>query len=354
MFAAELSQELIRRGHLIVFAGLYPPPENVLTVKGANNIDLNGKKMFINPFLLVRLLRLIKKEEPDVVQANGSDTLKYAVLAGKLIPGLKITYRNISMVSSWSKKGSWRHQFNQWLFGRVNFVTSVGANALQDLISLYGYEPVKAAVIRRGIPDFPYVPALQRKKLIERFGFSESDRILMHVGQFSPEKNHSFLLSVFVKIKNEIPAVKLIMIGEGATFRKTVNEVKQWQLENDAFFAGYQQEVQSWLSGADLFLLTSTIEGVPGVILEAGMQGVPAVAVKVGGVGEVIRNGETGLMVERHDEQDFTAAVLQLLRDETLRKKCGQQAATYVKANYSVSSCAIAFEKIYEQLKNGK
>ena len=353
MFAAELSQELIRRGHHIVFAGLYAPPEHVLEVKGADNIDLKGRKMFVNPVLLFQLVRLIRKERPDVVQANGSDTLKYAVLAGRLIPGLKIIYRNISMVSSWSKKGSWRHRFNRWLFGHVDYVTSVGERALQDLIDLYAFNPNHASVVRRGIPEQAYDKAQQRKKLINQFGFDENVRILMHVGQFSPEKNHPFLISAFERIKGAFPNVKLILIGEGVNYRKTIDEVNRKQLQNDILFAGYQNEVQSWLSGADLFLLTSTIEGVPGVILEAGMQGVPAVAVNVGGVGEVIRNGETGLIIDQHDETAFAAAVVQLLQHADTRKRCGAAAAEYVKAHYGVVSCAIAFEKIYEQIKRG-
>jgi glycosyltransferase involved in cell wall biosynthesis len=82
------------------------------------------------------------------------------------------------------------------------------------------------------------------------------------------------------------------------------------------------------------------------------MQGVPAVAVNVGGVEELIFNGETGWIVEKHDKIDFSGAVLQLLQQEEQRKSFGAAAAAFVKANYSVGSCADAFEKIYEQLKN--
>ena len=67
VFAAELSQELIRRGHHIVFAGLYSPSAHVLEVKKAENIDLKGKKLFFNPLLLLRLILLVRKEQPDVI-----------------------------------------------------------------------------------------------------------------------------------------------------------------------------------------------------------------------------------------------------------------------------------------------
>lgn len=352
VFAAELSQELIRRGHHIVFAGLYSPSAHVLEVKKAKNIDLKGKKLFFNPLLLLKLILLVRKEQPDVVQANGSDTLKYAVLTSLFFHRMKITYRNISMVSSWTKKGSFRHLFNRWLFRHVDYVTSVGDHSLRDLTALYGYDPSQASVVRRGIPEYKYEKQEQRNKLNNLFKIGEEERIIMHVGQFSSEKNHPFLIDAFEEIKKVHPSVKLILIGEGENYRKINDEVKRKNLQKDILFAGYQKEVQSWLSAADIFVLVSTIEGVPGVILEAAMQGVPAVAVNVGGVEELIFNGETGWIVEKHDKIDFSGAVLQLLQQEEQRKSFGAAAAAFVKANYSVGSCADAFEKIYEQLKN--
>ena len=255
------------------------------------------------------------------------------------------------MVSSWSAKGSLRHRFNHWLFRHVDFVTSVGDKALQDLIDLYEFPSASAAVIRRGIPEEQYDKTLQRQLLLDKFGFASDARILMHVGQFSAEKNHPFLIESFVRIKARYPSAKLILIGEGVNYRRIVDEVSGKGLAHDIVFAGYQNNVQGWLAGADMFVLTSTIEGVPGVVLEAGMQEVPSVAVKVGGVGEVIQNGITGLLVEQHDADQFAEAVLYFLQHEDKRIACGKAAAKLVKTSFSVSSCASAFEKIYSQMQ---
>ena len=91
MFAAELSTMLAENGHEVIFAGLYATKENIISARGAENIDLEGKKTAFNLGLLQRLIKLIKTKKPDIIQANGSDTLKNAVFAKVFIPNLNIS-----------------------------------------------------------------------------------------------------------------------------------------------------------------------------------------------------------------------------------------------------------------------
>src|SRR5687768_16412860 len=81
VFAAKLSEELLKKGIEILFVGLYSPPQKCISVPGAVNLDLNGKNQFLSISLVRNLAKLIMAEEPDIIQANGSDTLKYAVAA---------------------------------------------------------------------------------------------------------------------------------------------------------------------------------------------------------------------------------------------------------------------------------
>ena len=132
VFAAELSSILGKRGHDILFVGLYPPPKNVLSAQHSQNIDLNGRKRWLSIGLLLKLIRLIRNTRPEIIQANGSDTLKYVVMAKLFLPKLKITYRNISMVSSWTKGNSTKKKLNQLLFNKVDKVVLI--EPLHDLV----------------------------------------------------------------------------------------------------------------------------------------------------------------------------------------------------------------------------
>ena len=296
------------------------------------------------------LIKLLKKEKPDIVQANGSDTLKYAVIAKLFIPRIKIIYRNISIISSWSKKGSVKQKFNKWLFKRVDFVTSVGQQALENLINTYNYPNEKTKMIRRGIPQFDFNQLQSRTAIANEFEFDVSNKILMHIGQFSPEKNHRFLIESFIQIHQHYSNVKLILIGEGKLYEEIRELVKDRGMEGNVFFAGHRNEVQRLLAGSDLFVLTSNIEGVPGVVLEAGMQSIPTLAINVGGVGEVVIANKTGVLLAEHNVTLFSNAAISLIQNDSLRKELGMNVYKFVMENYSLNSCSDQFEKLYKQI----
>lgn len=353
VFAAELSALLAANGHQVWFAGLYAAPDQPLVAQHATNIDLNGSRKAFSFELLKKLRRLVQDINPDIIQANGSDTLKYAVLLKSIYyPNKPVVYRNISMVSSWTKTGSLKTWINRQLFRRVDFVTSVGQESLDDLVKTYQYPVSQTRLIRRGIPDQVVDAAASRQALALEFGFSPNDPLIMHVGQFSDEKNHPFILQAFERVREQLPQTRLILIGEG----KNWQAIKQWvadrQLNQHVFLAGHRSPVQQWLAAADLFVLGSTIEGVPGVILEAGMQSIPSVAVNVGGVGEVVKQDITGKLLPSHDPSAFAKAIVSLLENTSLRKQLGGEARRFVEEHYSLQQCQRNFEALYQSLLN--
>ena len=354
VFAAELSALQVKQGHQVLFVGLYKKPDNLLIATGAQNIDLSGKKIPFDFILLFRLIKLIKNTQPDIIQANGSDTLKYAVAAKIFCPRINIVYRNISMISSWSKQGSLKRRLNKLLFKQADRVTSVGQKSLDDLRKIYDFPFVKSRVIHRGIPQFSYDRVVSRQKIVAEFCFPETDNILLHIGRFSPEKNHIFLVECFQQILKRMNNVRLLFIGEGKKLDEIKQMVIQKKLENHIFFAGHCSHVQELLAGSDLFLMGSTIEGVPGVILEAGMQSVPTVAVSTGGVGEVVINGKTGILLDNYVPEDFSNGVISLLQDDTLRQSLGTNAKEFVIENYSLQNCVKGFDDLYMDILKEK
>ncbi len=351
VFAAELSDMLAKNGHEVFFTGLYETSENVLSARLAQNIDLNGKRSgFINFSLLLKLLKLIRTIKPDIIQANGSDTLKYLVLAKKINPQIRIVYRNISQISSWTNPGGLKRKINEWMFRQVEFVTSVGQEPLNDLIRTYHFPANKTKVIKRGVPVLEFDSHQSRMMLSEEFSFTVTDPVLMHIGQFSPEKNHVFLVGCMEEIIKTNPAIRLIFIGEGNKEEEINSLIIKKNLSKNIFLAGYKNNVQEYLAGADLFLLGSTIEGLPGVIIEAAMQKVPAVAVNTGGVGEIVINGKTGLLLEKHDPAVFAQSVLNLLDHKQERERLGANAYAYATQNFGLEACRDNFLNLYQQL----
>lgn len=350
VFAANLSEELLKLGHEVLFAGLYSNDTNVLYVEGAKNFDLSEcKKEGISPRLVSNLARLIKAENPDVVQCNGSDTLKYMVAASYFTREIPIVYRNISTISEWLDSAL-KKRIYKYLFDHVDYVTSVGKESIKDLRDTFGYPEHKTAVIRRGIPFKEYEAEEAGRRLRNELGLQVTDNIAIHVGNFSPEKNHSFLLDLFSEIRNTHPDIKLVCVGNGVTFEKIKGEILERGLEQTIFLMGFRKDIPELLAGSDCFVLSSLVEGVPGVILEAAVQKKPSVATNVGGVQEVIRHNKTGFIIDDFNLKNFREALLELLENHKLRAQMGEEAYHLALEEFNPSRNAKRFEDLYNHL----
>lgn len=350
VFAANLSEELIGFGHEIIFAGLYKNTSNVLEVKAAENLDISGEKGNNFSLSLVRnLISLVKRTNPDVIQCNGSDTLKYMVAASYFLPKVPIIYRNISTISEWMGSRT-KLELYKAIFNRVDHVTSVGSAPIEDLISTLNFPKDKTSVIRRGIPCEQKEIASCTQELRKELNLHPDTKIVMHVGNFSPEKNHIFLLDVFEKIAKNNSEIKLVCVGDGITYSKIQSEIQKRNLGDTIILLGFKKNIAELLAGADCVVLSSLIEGVPGVILEAAVQGKPSVASNVGGVKEVLINEKTGYIIDDFDIDEFAEKITQLCLNNDLRFKLGQNGRELALNEFDPIKNARKFEKLYASL----
>lgn len=350
VFAANLSKELISLGHTIFFAGLYKNNSNILEVEGAENIDLSEDKTGNFSLSLVRsIVKLIKESDPDVIQCNGSDTLKYMIAASYMIKKKPIVYRNISTISEWLGSDIKLSVYKK-IFSKVDHVTSVGSESIQDLIKTLDYPERQTSVIRRGIPNKKIEGLNYSDKLKSELKLEEKDKIVMHVGNFSPEKNHKFLVEIFSDLQKSHPHIKLICVGDGVTFESIKNEVKEKGLDQSIFLLGFRKDIPELLSAADCIVLSSLVEGVPGVILEAAVQEKPAVASNVGGVKEVLLDGKTGFIIDDFEKNTFKSRLVEICDKDELRLQLGKNARKLVVEQFNPVKNAKKFETLYAKL----
>lgn len=356
VFAANLSKELIKLGHSVIFVGLYKNNKDVLVVEEAENKDL----ITIRPSrfsirLMWDLKKVIEKEKPDIIQCNGSDTLKYTIGASFFLPKIPILYRNISMISEWVQNGPKKWIYKRF-FKRVSHVTSVGEEAIQDFIDTFDYPKEQTTVIRRGIPLVNIDRRAARERLKKQLNIREHDKIIIHVGNMSPEKNHKFLLDLFTELKSSNPELKLVLVGKGVLMDEVTTTIQEKELKNHVFTLGFRKDIPELLAAADCFVLSSLVEGVPGVILEAAAQQTPSIAFNVGGVREVLIDGQGGYVIENFDKGKFKERLLAITKDEALREKLGRKAYELVIKEFNPEKNASKFESLYHYLivKNKK
>jgi len=341
MFAAQLSQHLESLGHQVIFLSLFP---------GEGALPFGGEKMSLNRPASKRFFDykgwknfavLVKKYNPDVIQCNAGDTLKFAVMSKKLF-GWKqpIVARNASMISLYINNPMVKW-INSWLYANVDFVVSVSENSKKDINNLFPKTTSKTAVIPVGIEMY-------QCKLVSWIGGEKAHKHIIHVGGFSFEKNHEGLLSIFKKLLDGNPDTHLHLLGEGPK-REAIEQLSySMKLNDNITFYGWVSNPMDYICKADVLILPSIIEGMPGVILEAMILRRPVVAYDVGGIPEVVRNGVTGYLVKKNDEDGFVNSLEKALYNDN--QQYIQNAYDLVSDNYNNSNIAKQFEEVYIQL----
>jgi glycosyltransferase involved in cell wall biosynthesis len=355
VFAAQLSDGLARNGHEVTLVGLYPPTSDELIPLAAGAHDLSGHPASRLSYRLVsELSALIQELRPDIVQANGSATLKYASLAKTLSRGRwPLVYRNIGIASHWLHYPGHRW-WSRWLLRNVGHVAAVSQHSGEDFSRTFGVRASRISTIPVGV-DIPPVPRLPelRERLIDLTGMPSDAEILMHVGSFTPEKNHAWLVESFARLCETRPRVHLVLVGAGALRPEVEAAVAARSLTERIHFLGTRSDVPQLVGGADLFVMSSTTEGISGVILEAAAQAIPTVSTDVGSISEAVKQGVTGLLVPSGDLDGFISAISGLLDDPARRRAMGDAAYAFVKEAFAMERVIGRFEQLYTELSDG-
>ena len=337
-FSCQLSQHLLHMGHQVKILAVY---KGEVILDWEEDIEHLGGSMsnrFVDYRAWKTLAKYIEEFQPDIVQANAGDTLKYAVFSKKIF-GWKspLIFRNASEVGRYLKTG-FQKRLNSYFYKNVSGVASVSKASEKDIISHFPFLKGKIKVITVGleekIPNDLFLKPKEKKHII-------------HVGGFSFEKNHKELISIFKKILKVKPETYLHLIGAGKLKPEIEDLVRNERINNKVFFYGFVNNPLDYIYSGDILVLPSIIEGLPGVVLEAMYCKTPVVAYDVGGISEIVQE-HTGFLVNKNDKETFAEAVIKILQDRPETKV--ENANKMVKQSFMNKDIALEFEKFYKEL----
>jgi glycosyltransferase involved in cell wall biosynthesis len=177
--------------------------------------------------------------------------------------------------------------------------------------------------------------------------------LILAVGNLSERKGHKYLLGSLPKILNDFGPVKVIIVGEG-DFRGCLEKmIADLNLEQHVRLMGFQKEetIPNWLNTADIFILSSLLEGTPNILLEAMACRLPVVTTDVGGIGNVVKNGYNGIIIPPRSESKLAEAVISLLQDPDLRERLAAKAENTVNSDFgSWKTQASILKNLYSQI----
>ena len=138
--------------------------------------------------------------------------------------------------------------------------------------------------------------------------------------------------------------VRFVFAGQGSDLARLRALSAELKIDDRVHFLGHLQDVPALLAASDLFCYPSLADGLPNSVVEAMAMGLPVIASAIGGVPELIADGETGLLVAPQDVPQLTQSISRLLEDEALAARLGARAATSVRARLDFNACCEAWE----------
>ncbi|SFN73782.1 glycosyltransferase [Salegentibacter flavus] len=337
-FASQLANHQINNGNNVKLVSVFSGNANLPWKGGIESLDASAKLRFLDYKAWKKLNEIIKEFKPDIIQANAGDTLKYAVFSKKIFGWkIPIIFRNASEVGRYLNR-NYQKEINSFFYKNISAVASVSKASKTDLLHHFLFLENKTEVIPIG---------LEKTAIQSSFIFPDNKKNIIHVGGFSFEKNHKGLIRIYKQVLFQQKNVCLHLVGDGALRDTIEKEVSLQDLQDKVKFYGFVDNALPMISKADVLVLPSIIEGLPGVLLEAMYCKTPVIAYNVGGISEIV-NADTGILIEKDDENEFVKAVIQVLNEDNTSRI--EKAHKLVLKNYLNESLVQDFDKLYKKV----
>ena len=169
------------------------------------------------------------------------------------------------------------------------------------------------------------------------------------IANFKAAKDHATLLRAAVRVRQAVPGVRLLLVGQGPLEARTRRLAAELGLADTVVFAGFRDDARRLAAAFDVFTLSSTYEGLPIALVEAMALGRPAVVTDVGGTSEVVTDGDDGLLVPPRDPVALADGLVRLLHNPDLRARIGAAARARA-SDFDIRTAVARMEQVYADL----
>lgn len=292
----------------------------------------------VTPAAILRLWRALRGERPDVLMALTVVPNIWGRVLGRLagVPAVVANCRGGDDL--------WR-QHESVLKNFAHFHIC-NARALESALTRrYALPAQRVEVIPTGVDTAHFAP-----RPLER----EPDPVILCLARLSPVKDHRTLIEAFEIVHREHPKARLRMVGDGELRERLAERVADSPARGRMELLPGVPDPREHLARASVAVLSSANEGMPNALLEAMAMELPCVGTDVGGVGELIRHGRTGLVVPPGDPAALAAALGSLLADRAFRQAAGEEGRRTAVAEHSLDAVARRHERVIEAVLAGR
>ena len=271
------------------------------------------------------LAGLHRRLRPDVVHWHAARAHALGALASLFAPG---PARVLSRRVDFPVRGS---VGSRLLYGLHREATIAISEGVRDALVESGLDSARIRVVRSGIDLAPYEAPFDRAAIRARLGTREGDFLVLQVAALAPHKSQKDLLQAARIVLDQRPETMIWIAGEGILRDELERQHETLKLKDQVRLLGFRDDVPDLLRAADLFCVSSYLEGMGTATLDAMAAGLPVVATRVGGIPEIVEDGVTGLLVPPRDPEALAGAILAMAGDPARRRAMGERARDRVR-----------------------
>ena len=294
---------------------------------------------FLNPFKVKKIAQILHKEKITTIIINLPADLKVAAPAAKKAKVAKIIYRRGSAIPIKNKL------LNRILFRK--YVDEVIANSFATKNTILANNPElfdknKIKIIYNGINIDKKAEKINCNIYLRK----NNELIIGNAGRFVKQKNHKFLIELALKLKELNLNFKLLLAGDGKLKSEIIDYAKQLNIEDNIVFTGFVENIKSFMSCIDIYILPSLWEGFGYVLVEAMFCQKPVVAFNLSSNPEIIEDKKTGFLVGENNLEETINKIKLLANNKKLREEQGENGKKRVLEYFTIDKTLEHVENI--------
>jgi glycosyltransferase involved in cell wall biosynthesis len=292
---------------------------------------------------ILSLLHHVRSEGNKIVYICGVRASLWLRLLKPFMPGVKLVHGVRTNPDSNLYLDRFFRVLERWLNGLIDLYITNSQISATTLIKRCGVSEDKIEVIHNGLSEMPtdILPLVERPLNV------------LTVANLIPYKGHLEYLLVIERVLEAVPDVHFTFVGRDDMNGKVQSAIIARKLSERVSYVGFQQDISSWMRVARLLVVPSLKEGFPTVVLEAMSHGMPVAAYDIGGLPELVRHEEDGLLVPAGDTKCLANAIIKLLKETDNANKMSALALARSEADFPLKICVMKHQEALRLLMKG-
>ncbi|MFN8058707.1 MAG: glycosyltransferase [Vicinamibacterales bacterium] len=292
-----------------------------------------------------KLARVIRRERPDIVHAHDPHGVAMAAWALALGVGEPAPLLVASRRVDFDLK---QNAFSRWKYRQVRAFLCA-STFIRDMLVRDGIEPARAITVHEGV-DLEHIARVPPLDVHSEFHLPHGAPVVANIAALAPHKGQRYFVEAAHRVVQSVPDARFLIVGEGELHAALQKQVHEHTLERHVHLTGFRRDALAILKDVDIFVMCSITEGLGTSTLDAMACRKPVVASRVGGIPEVVVDGDTGVLVAPRDPDALARAIVSLLESPERRRAMSDAGFARVTERFGVDRMVRETAAVYEQL----